>query len=543
MKKYQYIAQKYGNANKTLISFTASAKDIYKWAGIPTCNDRFRGIQRALSARHEKITEFFDQGELSPTSIVVAFGENRTVLDDLGMPNSWPNETLTSRPEFTHLEFNIEDIDLENISVVELAEKVALSLETRLRDGNPEFNPNDVLDDEEGDDLMPEGDEEEQNDEDDSIDISIDIGGKKLEGFYKFLKSPDKINIWIQEQETKYNELKEREAGGERLGKKEKEFIEYPPKHVFKTSLSHLLRPAMIIDGQHRIHGAVNAQNNTTFNVVALMDTDWVDQVFQFIVLNRTAKPITKDFFRALCNTSLTNKEIGNIDDRLKVIGISNDDRIIMRTIAYNPKSPFYNLVGEAGEIEGSDDSDKLPGIGMVSLAKKFYKLAKVDSKSQFPPETFNKAFPDDLKLYNKENPRRPRKELTNTATKACWKNVWHEYFFAFWDVMRNKYEPENIWQKADKNNLFKIVTLKALQDYFISVKVKAKSNYTSVEDFRSDVEDFFEDLKSTFFLGWTATGLQSGNGPQEIQNAIESALDGTTMNKLQNESYLWTAN
>ena len=77
-KRYDYVGIRYtqGKGSQELVSFCASATDVRAWGGIPTKTERFHGgFQRALSDRYRKIIKFFDDGQTSPTGIVVAFRE------------------------------------------------------------------------------------------------------------------------------------------------------------------------------------------------------------------------------------------------------------------------------------------------------------------------------------------------------------------------------------------------------------------------------------------------------------------------------------
>ena len=49
-----------------------------------------------------------------------------------------------------------------------------------------------------------------------------------------------------------------------------------------------------VIDGQHRLVGAAKASKDITLAVVAFIDMDIDDQVFQFVTINRTAKGVLR---------------------------------------------------------------------------------------------------------------------------------------------------------------------------------------------------------------------------------------------------------
>jgi hypothetical protein len=65
------------------------------------------------------------------------------------------------------------------------------------------------------------------------------------------------------------------------------------------------------------------------------------------------------------------------------------------------------------------------------------------------------------------------------------------------------------------------------LQNLFIETKAKADVTYGSVPALKADVRRFFEDVSPAFFKDWKATGLQSGEGPKNIREAVENLRAG----------------
>jgi hypothetical protein len=112
--------------------------------------------------------------------------------------------------------------------------------------------------------------------------------------------------------------------------------------------------------------------------------------------------------------------------------------------------------------------------------------------------------------------------------------------FFAFWSELKQRYAADHIWVKQDKYHLLYIVTLQALQDHFIESKAKAKVKFATLDDFRQQVNDFFADVPATFFMNWSATGLQSGGGWGDIRAAVEMFQNGATLPKVQKTSPLF---
>lgn len=522
---FNYIGLKYsqGKSAQELLSFTASANDIRAWGGIPTKTERFHGgFQRALSERYRKIIQYFDDGLSSPTSIVVAFREGALAVTELGYPAAWlSKEGLTSVPAFAHVSFTFDEKDVESDDLWLLAAEVCAMLKPRLdASGDKPASVSDLENGVEVDELDdPEADQNPVEDEDDDASLEIDVGQSKLKSFYDFLMDRPRVEAWLIEENAKYDTIKASKS----KAKSDREFLEYTPEQRLKSSLVSLLKPAMIVDGQHRVMGAYGSANSPiTFNVCAIKDANWIEQVFQFVVLNKLARPISSSFLTALLNTSLTNIELEEIEPRLETVAIKNTDRILMKYINFVETSPFFNMVAQPGDMAGADNSGKLSDKGMLRIAKRWYNLA--NSKKEI--EMFLPAIG----------------ETGLTKGRAKWRalDTWSLYFYAFWDVLKEKYASDGVWEKRPRNNLLYIVTLTALQDLFLSKKADADSVFANVEDFKTQVAKFFENVPGAFFLNWEATGLQSGQGPEHIKNAVMRLRDGKTLGTVKDTSELF---
>jgi hypothetical protein len=540
---FRYVAQAYsqGTSPLEMYSFVASAKDFKQWGGVPAKTSRFHGgFQRALGKRYEKIKKFFDQGQASPTSIVVAFRENVLEVADLGYPENWPaSGGLSTAVRYVTLAFSTDVADMDSLTLDELRARVCAMLKPRLGE-----SASPTADDAELDALDAEDEEEDDIDEDD-VDLDdtseaaavdptadadadatdsdeLDVGYSQLNRFYQFIADDSQVAQWIKERHDLIAEIK---AGRENKGKRRKVLPEEPESEL-RSLLVSLLRPAMIVDGQHRVWGAYESDHadEIMFTVNAIRDADWVEQVFQFVVLNKQAKPISKGFLTSILNTSLTNSEVDDIEERLETIGIKSTDRKLMKYLNHDPRSPFTNMIAEPGEMIGAATKGRLSSQGMLKLIRRWHSISS-QSKS------------GEMKMFF---PALGVKTLT--AAREKWKSydTWVPYFWAFWTELRAMYEPDAIWAKADGFELLLIVTMHTLQDYFIDAKAEGGFKFRSVEDFRSEVHDFFDAVPAAFFRNWSATGLQSGDGPTYIRDAIKRFRNGTTLETIAKESQLY---
>ncbi len=59
-------------------------------------------------------------------------------------------------------------------------------------------------------------------------------------------------------------------------------------------------KPGLIIDGQHRVFGALKFSSDTHLNVIGLLGGDDSERAFQFVVINNSATRVSKDHIKAL---------------------------------------------------------------------------------------------------------------------------------------------------------------------------------------------------------------------------------------------------
>jgi len=355
---------------------------------------------------------------------------------------------------------------------------------------------------------------EEENDEESSSDIEeevsasenddLDVGHSKLKQFFEFISDDDAVRAWLN------------------AGAGDKEHRDEDLRDLLRS----LLKPAMIVDGQHRVSGAYEAENASeiSFTVNAIKDADWVEQVFQFVVLNKMAKSISPSFLTSILNTSLTNAEVGDIEHRLENIGIKNTDRIIVKYLNHDERSPFFEMVAEPGEMLGVNREGKLSDKGMIRIAKRWHALRNSDKRKQL------QMFVPALGAGN----------ITEARVKWQSYETWFPFFYAFWDEIRKKYEPADLWEKKSKFHLLYIVTMMSMQDMFLEDKAKGDSSFSSLSDFRAQVGRFFSDVPPTFFQDWQATGLQSGEGPKWIKEALEMFRSGQRLSTVRDKSPLF---
>jgi hypothetical protein len=522
MPTYKYLGMKYsqGDSDTELVSFCAGADEIVAWGGVPAKNERFHGgFQRALGARYRKIIDFFNSNQTSPGAVVVAFREGQLIAESLAIPSTWGADQLSYKPELVQISFTVEDDEV--LTLNELRTKVAILLAPRVgidssataANGDSVPNESSGTDDEAGETDTQNSDIEGEEE--------LDVGQSKLRDFYDFISDDSKVSEWVSKETQRIEAVKAKGS----LNQEDKEFIAFTPEEKLKATLKSLLRPAMIVDGQHRVNGANESdKDEIVFTVCAIKDADWIEQVFQFVVLNKMARPISKDFLTELLNTSLTNSEIEEIDTKLESVGIKNSDRIIHKYINHDPRSPFLGMVAEASESTGFEKAGKLSQQGMLTVAKRWRAIDKGGKSLE-------------MAMFS------PALGTSNlTLTREKWKNyeTWVPFFFTFWTTLKEQYSKEQVWVKESHFHLLYIVTLQALQDVFLESKAEGDARFTSLDHFADQVHEFFDSVPGAFFQNWSATGLQSGTGWADIKEAIRAFRKGQKLSTVKKESPLF---
>lgn len=120
----------------------------------------------------------------------------------------------------------------------------------------------------------------------------------------------------------------------------------------FDPDVPEAERPALIVDGQHRLYGLVELEEDVPVLVVALLNASAEEQAFQFIVINNKAVKVP------------TENVIGIIADfndqqllpRLKKAGVSYGDMpllSVLTEISDDAASPFQGLIDWTYDKEG----------------------------------------------------------------------------------------------------------------------------------------------------------------------------------------------
>ncbi|MBZ4418762.1 hypothetical protein [Myxococcus sp. RHSTA-1-4] len=491
-----------------VVTFVAPAEEIRTWAGVPhKTTDFIGGFQRPLSDRFKKIIDFFDeQGNASPTAIVVAFRPGMCKLSTAPLKESSTSTSLSYSPDLVTLDISnpAENESLESLAkraYAFISERIAKDIPPSEEEPSPEEEPS----------SPSELDTEEALPEETSTieDWGVDVGKSALKDFAKRLKDKQSLDKFINDIANSIddpaadtNELKQAKAR-ERL----------------TDVLLSLLKPAMIVDGQHRVWGAAESTQEVPFTVCALIDADWQEQVFQFVVINKQARAISSELLASIVNSSLTNAEIVELEGKLDAAGISTYETKILRTLNDDPDSPFQGLISRGLE----EENKKITFKAAIALASRWKR--KMTDRDTIYRTLFRDGLPGTSKSEKSE----------------AWDEQWKSYMFAFWNGVRNLYNKEQLWEPGTQ--LMYRATLEVLQENFLAAKALAGIAYKNPIELREDVEDFYKNVPAGFFhTKWKRTELLTEDGREVLRNALNAMrVSGAKLKSLEKSDPLFT--
>jgi hypothetical protein len=308
-REYPVVAYKQSKHSQApiLLSLVVPAEELLCWAGIPRrAEDRLIGFQRPDSPdRVQAAKMFFNLScNQSPTALIIGIHKatpNAKLLVN-GDPSKGPVQgTLT-----------ITD-DLDAISLDEVIERVRAQLLGRLQspaDTEPRNNGETEDDLETEEDLGLDGEAEENGDE-------VELGKSIIDSLLQKLDDRE----WAIANED---------------------------------HLRSMARPATVIDGQHRLMGAACCERGIPFQICAIYDCPWEEQVFQFTIVNCKQKGIPGQFITANAALSLTKGELAELQERLVQVNFRVVEYELMKTVNFDAESPFFEKVNLTECFESS---------------------------------------------------------------------------------------------------------------------------------------------------------------------------------------------
>lgn len=231
-------------------------------------------------------------------------------------------------------------------------------------------------------------------------------------------------------------------------------------------ALEALCRPALVVDGQHRLLGAALADEQILLPVVLLPNATWVDQVFQFVLINEAAKKVDTSLLTDIFGNSLTPDEQDEVRHRLNASKIDVETRIAAVVADQHPDSPFKGLVKV--NLGGTAPAETSKGFLTEGTVRQLINGGRGGTRGFRNSDDFYESF---------VSPTYPDRE----AWEGWMGGAWQEYWYAFWRAVRDYYNEEAaaaghgkpLWSTNEQSNLTKAVTLRNLQDLFIDKAIE----------------------------------------------------------------------
>jgi hypothetical protein len=481
--EYQVLAFRQQAESPIQVAFVAHAREVLDWAGVPRKSDELlTGFQRFKDNNRieTQIVPFFQFPQnCSPTAAIVALRSDSGLgRCRLANPTVRPGEVVS-----TTLTIEVDAEALETNRVFTAARDY---VNTRVAAdvGEPQSDESSE-------------EEDENEDEEESADNGTDSEGDEELTVHLGSETLARMKSLLDDEANWKNE-------------------------AFRKAIVDYVKPAFMIDGQHRLFAAARfGDNGLPFMICGLYDAPWTEQVFQFTVVNLKPKRIPPSLIASIAALSLSRREQEELRHRLSQAGVKMTEVEIMSLVAYDDRSPFAELV-DMGVGDPATHRQRL-GYGSMKRVAKVWHRASRNSLTQIAKQLFS----------------------TNNSSHARshWRTerTWFDFFCAFWDTIKNHY-PEPLWQKDDSNKLLVGATLWALQDALLmEADGQMASHWKAPETVEDNaaraqylVERLVEVINTTLVylpaemwtIPWQKASLDTNQGREETRNLFRKLID-----------------
>ncbi|GGZ09838.1 hypothetical protein CP967_15310 [Streptomyces nitrosporeus] len=508
-------------SGKPLVFFAAPATEIDRWVGVPQRSrlddEETIGFQRQENkTRIRELSSFYHDERNIVQNPLLAAPQTKTLVEF---------EELDGHPQFGTIK--IVSPDFSDTSLLDLMTQVVEQLESRV----PELKETD-LDPDRLSSIMDRGRKEhglevltEEDDEEDEEGAEENGGSGDDTDAASVLLTDETHLIDF------YTELKGRIRVLEALD------TDVNPDRILgfdRGAMISYLKPVMLVDGQHRLKGAVLAaeslaegsegedflldaaeagkdpgqakdefigQHSRQLPVSLLMDDSPSEHVFQFVVVNQKATPMGKALLGTIVSTSLSKEELDPVAQRLKDAGIKLDDSQAIAYLTRTDESPFKNFVQTGITGATGDQNTHLQWSVLKGLVSIFRELSggKLFAQKNDWAKAWAKFHLDDSSYVATFD--------THKEKLAEWgrpDGPWREVFIRFYSNIREKFgsdDPEalNAWGTT-RSNLFNKVSLTILAaDYFEYLRTQ-KRTLNNLADVDATMSEWLDGVNLAYF-------------------------------------------
>lgn len=498
----------YGSATSDddLLIFSARAKDLAKWAGIPRKGWRIRMLfQRPVTAaRENQVTDFWDTASSPGAGEKYILGPTAITLGIQGAP-----------------EIHDGQLNLDYVPVIDFAADAKENLRTL---SGLIFN---------------------------NVKSRLDAKQQALLSTHEtnpFSSFPDIEHDYVLEFALQLTQMRaDPELFININAISEQELAD------LITAMESVCRPAIVVDGQHRLIGASNSAKEIWLPVVAIPHCSWQEQIYQFVVINEKAQKVETTILTDIFGSSLTKNEQAAIRKKLARSNTNIEERILAVVANRDANSPFFNMVNV--KLDGPPPAGVSPFISdntvrMLIEGSPSRRALGWRTHEDFYNKYVSPTFPD-------------REDWDN-----WYDGKWRDYWFAFWHTVADYYNDQAakakahdaLWSPVSQTNLTKAVTLRILQSLFMTKVVEWVNQIDSMKSilvetlgeeaakekieqqrqlrsipstaagFRTFVEDFFLDkgIPVRVFLNNWESSLDDSSGSQQVWDELNEAWEKT---------------
>lgn len=240
-----------------------------------------------------------------------------------------------------------------------------------------------------------------------------------------------------------------------------------------------------IIDGQHRLKGMADVNEDMNVLVSAMLNPDEVEEAFQFIIINNKSHKVPSDHVKSI----ISNYEgiESTLKSRLTAVGVSVNKQLPnIDLINTEEESPLYGL------IHWTNNQD-----GIIALTAIEQSLSYIEERIQEARED---------------------------------QSIKRDVLYQIWNAIKEVYE--EIWAGQDVNHLFEksaffVLTSLLVENAFSYCDIMNEmGNDISITDddtFYDATKMFLKKFPSEFWtLPWTKKGLDTAAGRILIKNSIQ---------------------
>lgn len=525
--RYKAIQIKQTESGKMLTLFAAPSPEIMHWAGIPQkkrfgSGEETAGFQREENpTRIKSLCDFY----LNDDNII----QNPLLCATRDIPLSSVRFEPSNDAEVADVlvgEVIISLTDFSSVPLMEIFGRVREYIENRVDDLKGKAPREDLIAAlkiraAKTGHFSNGSDGEEDLQEDQEVSLESDDNGDASAALFE---ESHILDFW-QEIAARHELLK---LIGEPV--EEDEFLGFT-----RDALLSYLRPVVLVDGQHRLLGALQAARAKLneesaqleieqriaegeapeevetdiikryarrLPISLLMSNDPAEQVFQFVVVNQKATPIGRALLGTIVSTTLSNDEMETVASRLKNAGIQVEESQAITYLARHPSSPFSNLVERGLTGDAKDLLQWNVFSSLISIFRDLQGGKLFSERPDYAASWRNKCL--ELSPIVSDY-------ASNGFSSAFeyWKSLngpWRSVFIEFWNSVRDRLgstdNPDrwNYWGSPRRSNLFNKVSLTILTADFFKFMFVAKKEIENADAVRLLVGEWLEEVNVNYF-------------------------------------------